>query len=281
MGNSDVEQVLAVAGGSVVALVVIFLITFSTGCAPRWMLSMESRLLRLCKRRKKWNWSVIEPGILLGALPRLPCHLEELKTEGVGAVLTLNEDWELSLSSRCVQDCNLVSRQLPTPDYFAPSQRDIVEAVSFMNNCIGRGVSVYVHCNGGKGRSAVCVICYLIYKHGWSPNEAFQYVRGKRKIASLKAWCGLHKQWRAVKRFARELKTNSKQAAYLAPDEIPQLPAPAPKHASAKVAPLQAMAAPQLNLVGAPMNGNGASHESSGQGPSGSSPNPDCEAQTN
>ena len=23
------------------------------------------------------------------------------------------------------------------------------------------GIGVYVHCNGGKGRSAVCVICYL------------------------------------------------------------------------------------------------------------------------
>merc|ERR1719181_1156898 len=83
-----------------------------------------------------------------------------------------------------------------------------------MQHCIQDGIPVFVHCNGGRGRSAVCVICYLIQAHNWSPDEAFEYVKGKRKIAGMKAWCGLHKQWRAVKKFARELKAHSKQVAY-------------------------------------------------------------------
>lgn len=232
------EQALIIGGGSVLLLLSTFLLTFTTGCGPQWLLSLESRWIRLCKKRKGWNWTTIEPGLLLGTLPRTPSHLEELKTEGVGAVLTLNEDWEVRLTPRCMEDCDMISRQLRTPDFFAPSQRDILEAVTFIHANVQKGVSVYVHCNGGKGRSAVCVICYLIHKHGWSPEEAFEFVKGKRKIAKMKAWCGLHKQWRAVKRFDRELKANRKQVAYLAPGE-PQPPRAAPKSGAARVVPMQ------------------------------------------
>lgn len=230
----DVEQELVgiLVGVSIGVLLLLLLFTFTTGWGPHFVLTFESRVVRLCKKRKKWNWTTIENGILLGSLPRWPCHLEELTTEGVGAVLTLNENWELSLSQQAVQDCKMLSRQLPTPDFFAPSQRDIVEAVSFMRSCIQQGMSVYVHCNGGKGRSAVCVLCYLIYEHNYTPEEAYDHVKSKRKIADLKAWCGVHKQWRAVKRFARELKAARKQQAYAAPAE-------APRKGSAKVAPLQ------------------------------------------
>jgi len=229
-------------------LVLLFLLTFPTGFAPRCVLSLEARLMRLVKKKKKWNWTTIDPGVILGSLPRWPCHLEELRAEGVGAVLTLNENWELALSQRCLQDCNMVSRQLPTPDFFAPTHRDIVEAVTFMSNCVQQGTTVYVHCNGGKGRSAVCVICYLVYKHGWSADEAFKYVKGKRKIAGMKAWGGYHKQWRAVKRFTRELTKTRKEMAYSAPGD-PQVTFAAPKNASAKVAPLQPGAFPHFAVA--------------------------------
>jgi len=266
---TELEQALIIAAASFGGLLLLFLFTLATGCAPRWVLSLVARLMRVVKKRKKWNWTTIEPGLILGTLPRWPCHLEELRTEGVGAVLTLNEPWELSLSSQCVQDCNMVSRHLPTPDFFAPSQRDIVEAVNFINSCLHQGMSIYVHCNGGKGRSAVCVICYLIYVHDWSPDEAFKFVKGKRKIAGMKAWGGLHKQWRAVKRFARELKATRKQMAYTVPGETQAAPLAA-KTASAKVAPLQG-AVPQF--------ATGADDVPTAPGPPGVCSDADCEAQ--
>jgi atypical dual specificity phosphatase len=228
------ERVFILAGIAIGSLVVIFLFTFPTGWAPHWVLSAEARLVRLLKKRKSWNWTYIEPGIILGSLPTMLCHLDELKTEGVGAVLTLNESWELYMLQKCVEDSDLLSRQLPTPDFFAPRQKDIIEAVNFMRSCIQKGMSVYVHCNGGKGRSAVCVICYLIFEHNWTPDEAYSYVKEKRKIASLKAWCGLHKQWRAVKRFHRELQRARKQEG-----NGSCFTSGAPSKPSSKVAPLQ------------------------------------------
>lgn len=235
-------QALSIAGGAIAGLVLTFLIVLATGWAPRCVLSLESRLLRLAKRRKRWDWTMIEPGVFLGSLPRLPCHLDELRAEGVGAVLTLNENWELAMSPQCVQDCHMVQRNLPTPDFFAPSQRDLVEAVAFIRKHVWQGVSVYVHCNGGKGRSAVCVICYLIHEHGWSPDQAFQFVKDKRKITEMKAWCGFHKQWRAVQRFTRELQRVRKEVAYKVPREMQETCSSClvPKKASTKIVPVQA-----------------------------------------
>lgn len=274
MVDNGLEEALLIAGCVVGGLVIIFLLTFPTGCAPRPLLSLESRIMRCCKKRKKWSWTTIDNCVYLGSLPRFPCHLEELKTEGVGAVLTLNESWELSMSSQAVQDCGMVSRQLPTPDFFAPTHRDIVEAVAFIRSYVRQGISVFVHCNGGKGRSAVCVICYLIYEHDWSPDEAFKYVKGRRSIANMKVCGGLHKQWRAVKRFARELKLTRKQMAYAAPGER-QHDLLVPKNASPKVVPLPvAAAAPPLAPVAV-----GEANTAQGTPGLPLGPDIDCEAQ--
>lgn len=226
MEDIGAAEALTIAGITVAVLILLFLFTFATGFAPRWVLSWESYLVRLLKRKKRWNWTQIDPGLFLGTLPRFPCHLEELRTEGVGAVLSLNESWELGLSPACVQDCKMHVRHLPTPDFFAPSKRDIIEAVTFIESNIKRGSSVYVHCNGGRGRSAVCVICYLVYEKGWSPDEALQYVKEKRSIAHMKAWGGLHKQWRAVKAFCRELKKSRQQQVYAVSPDPPQACSP-------------------------------------------------------
>jgi len=259
------QTLLLIAGCSLGGLLLLFLITFPTGCGPRWLLSLDARIARLAKGRKKWSWTTIEPGLILGSLPRMPCHLEELRAEGVGAVLTLNESWEVSLTSSCVEDCHMVSRQLPIPDFFAPSHRDVVEAVTFIRKCMQQGIGVYVHCNGGRGRSAVCVICYLIYEHNWTPDEAFSYVEGKRRIANMKAWRGLHKQWRAIKRFSRELKA-AKQFGMTMPGEHL-----VPTKASAKVVPVQ-VAVPEFSTI----DNEAVPHDT---GLPGVCPKDDCEAQ--
>jgi protein-tyrosine phosphatase len=56
--------------------------------------------------------------------------------------------------------------------------------------------AVYVHCNAGKGRSTSVVLCYLIYVHGMSRVEAYDFVKEKRpKIAKFRALCDTRPQW--------------------------------------------------------------------------------------
>ena len=43
-----------------------------------------------------------------------------------------------------------------------------------------------MHCNGGKGRSSVVVIGYLMKVRGLSKEAAYEFVKGKRKIANMK-----------------------------------------------------------------------------------------------
>jgi len=209
---TDIAIVVVTAVLAVVFILTALLFTLPwiliTGKAPRCILSRISRFIRIFKARKRWNFTEIEPGIFLGTLPRWPSHLEELANTGVGAVVALNESWELALSSDTVVDlCGMHFLHLPTPDYFAPSQEDLVAAVAFIDRHRREGRGVYVHCNGGKGRSAVCVICYLHATHGWSPEFAYQYVRERRKIADLRSLYGIRCQWQAVRKFCQNRET--------------------------------------------------------------------------
>eukprot|EP00913_Durusdinium_trenchii_P026426 g24792.t3 len=137
--------------------------------------------------------------------------LEELKSLGVGAMVTLNEAWEMELSNKFVRDsCGIEHLHLPTPDFFAPKQEDIEAAVHFITAHVRKGIGVYVHCNGGKGRSAVCVICFLASFMDLSPELAYDR-------APMRGVLGLHKQWRAVKRFCRRVsRTGGMFAHFLA-----------------------------------------------------------------
>ena len=43
---------------------------------------------------------------------------------------------------------------------------------------------MYVHCNGGKGRSAVCTLAYLV-SQGMSAADAYALVASQRRITRL------------------------------------------------------------------------------------------------
>merc|ERR1719199_1115854 len=72
--------------------------------------------------------------------------------------------------------------------------------IAFASEHADRGDGVYVHCNGGRGRSAVCVLAYMIRAKGMTAREAFLQVRAQRKIAPMLARpLGVPRpQWRAL-----------------------------------------------------------------------------------
>eukprot|EP00933_Yihiella_yeosuensis_P017852 TRINITY_DN14849_c0_g1_i1.p1 TRINITY_DN14849_c0_g1~~TRINITY_DN14849_c0_g1_i1.p1 ORF type:complete len:246 (-),score=31.52 TRINITY_DN14849_c0_g1_i1:149-886(-) len=199
---------------AVFAVFVLWLLAiFVSGNGPLPVKSALSRLVRLFKKRKGWNWTFIDAGLYLGCVPRHPSQIEELRKEGVGAIVTMTERWEMKkLPPAGIKDCGVELLHCPTPDFFAPTQEDIAKAVAFMKQNIDSGSSVYVHCNGGRGRSAVCIICFLIAHRGKSAEEAFELVISKRQIASMTSSCRgciVHKQWKAIKRFERKIKADS------------------------------------------------------------------------
>ncbi|CAE7396033.1 PTPMT1 [Symbiodinium natans] len=216
-------QDLAAIGVVLFALLAIFVcvpcylvFVTATGLGPKRAKSVCSHVLRSVKRPTRFDFHKIVPRLFLGSLPRTLEDLELLKAEGVGAVVTLNEAWEMALSTRFIRDeCGMDHLHLPTPDFFSPMQPDIEAAVTFITDHVAKGIGVYVHCNGGRGRSVVCVLCYLVGSQGMSAEEAFDLVAEKRRVAAMRGSCGLHKQWRSVKRFERNLQ-RSRRTPFIA-----------------------------------------------------------------
>ena len=179
------------------------------GIGPVWLREIFARIARTLigkrcyPKAKHWNWTQIEPLLYLGTVPTTAAQLEELKAEGIGAVLTLTQRWEPQIKGGVHKVCTaqgLRNLTLATPDYSAPSQSALSEAAAFIDTHVREGRGVYVHCNGGKGRSTCCLIAYLISVRSMSALEAFRYIQSKRKVARLlERPLGIPRpQWRAV-----------------------------------------------------------------------------------
>ena len=228
------------AAGLLGLFLVIFAWVMLTGVAPK---PLKRCITRRCVRgiclrghnRLAWDEGsvscVVENAVYIGALPKLPEQLDALrKDHRVSAVVTLNEVWELPFylaiggimgkkvakprgvlhgtSEDDVQLSAVSWCHVPTVDFNAPSLSDIRTAVEWMKDHTAAGHRVFVHCNAGRGRSAVIVICYLMATTGCTSAEAYELLSAKRRIAALTAMCGTRPQWRAVKAYERHLLTS-------------------------------------------------------------------------
>ncbi|XP_042065505.1 phosphatidylglycerophosphate phosphatase PTPMT2-like [Salvia splendens] len=127
----------------------------------------------------RW-WDRVDEYVLLGAVP-FPTDVPRLKALGVGGVVTLNESYETLVPCSLYHDHGIDHLLIPTRDYlFAPSQRDICQAVEFIHANALCGKTTYVHCKAGRGRSTTIVLCYLVKHKEMTPGAAFEYVRSIR-----------------------------------------------------------------------------------------------------
>ena len=110
---------------------------------------------------------------------------------------------------------------------------------------IAAGGAVYVHCNGGKGRSAVCVLAYLVRSQKLTAHEAYAQVAAQRKIARLlERPLGIPRpQWRALRLYEESVRVEGDLAGAAAAMEEgvgadTALPPPRAKIKATQVAPL-------------------------------------------
>ena len=178
---------------------------------PRWLKSIFARAARSMKRVPAWHFTPLAgTNLVIGAVPTADEQLRELQDDGVTAVVTMNQAWEPQAPGGVQAACGrvgLAHLQLPTPDYSSPSQRDIRRAVDFIGAHVDEGGKVYVHCNAGRGRSAVCVLAYLMASGGLSAGEAYELVAAQRRITNLPSrLLGFRRpQWRALRRYEAAL----------------------------------------------------------------------------
>ena len=119
-------------------------------------------------------------------------RVEDLaRVHGIDAVVDLRE--EQCDDERRLDASGIALLHLPTPDMESVSTEHLETGVAFVNDRIGRGGKVLIHCQHGIGRSALLALCVLV-DHGWTPLEAIAHAKSRRdKVspspAQFEGWC--------------------------------------------------------------------------------------------
>ncbi|NXF84657.1 PTPM1 phosphatase, partial [Eubucco bourcierii] len=146
----------------------------------------------------------IDSTVLLGALPLRGRSRELVAEQNVGAVVTLNEEYETRFLCCSVQEWEAMGVEqlrLSTVDLTGvPTLENLHKGVEFILQHRACGNSVYVHCKAGRSRSATVVAAYLIQLHGWSPQEAIEAIAKIRPHILIR-----HKQVQVLETFHRNV----------------------------------------------------------------------------
>jgi protein-tyrosine phosphatase len=121
--------------------------------------------------------------------------LASLRERGIGALLSLTETpipWD-SLERQ-----GIANLHLPVDDFFPPTERQLLQALAFIDEQRAQGQAVAVHCAAGMGRTGTVLAAWLI-RGGLDAGEA---------IADVRSVCpgaiGAEIQVAAVHRFAAD-----------------------------------------------------------------------------
>ncbi|ESO98388.1 hypothetical protein LOTGIDRAFT_187475 [Lottia gigantea] len=132
---------------------------------------------------RKW-YNRIDDTVILGAIPIKTLADDIIKTENVGGIISLNEEYEMNYvmyTEAEWKDRNVEQLKIPIVDFIGtPSEADITRGLDFIAKYKDLDRSVYVHCKAGRTRSTTLVSCYLMKKHNWSPEKTISIVREKR-----------------------------------------------------------------------------------------------------
>jgi protein-tyrosine phosphatase len=70
---------------------------------------------------------------------------------------------------------------VPIPDAApAPSLDWLQQRVQFVDSNRNAGKTTYVHCAGGKSRSGLVTVAYVMFQFGWPRDIALGFVRSRR-----------------------------------------------------------------------------------------------------
>lgn len=169
---------------------------FCLGVSPHLLpacLVNEITLLNLrihSLRGNPWRQEIL-PGLYLGGIP-LQSHLQELQQRGIQAVYAILDDKEAQLVSflgEALNEADWINAgigyiRLRSPDRHLLSLEQLREGAEWIHTQRNAGKSVLAHCKGGRERSPMIVMAYLMLYRQLSLKKAKAKVC-KRKLVHL------------------------------------------------------------------------------------------------
>lgn len=119
---------------------------------------------------------------------RVPWQLDELRSAGIGAVLSVNDGLlchpsefrKRDLAYACVP---LSPNAPPQPGDLEVCLHALPRALEFVERQLSEGRATLVHCSSGKDRTGLLFAAYCMRHEGLTPAQAFARVREVRPIA--------------------------------------------------------------------------------------------------
>lgn len=116
-------------------------------------------------------WNNIDDNVILGGIPlHNSGHMETLIDEGVSAVLSLVEDFEMKstiyfhpVTKNDWEKNGIRFLQIQVADSYGLQLNEIHQCMDFILDNIKNHRKIYIHCKAGKGRSASVVLCYMLW----------------------------------------------------------------------------------------------------------------------
>jgi len=129
-------------------------------------------------------WTQVDEFVWLGGYHGW--HLGRFEKLGIQGVVNLC--YETSGPCSWYESHGVTHLHLPTIDHFEPTLQDTEKAVEFIRECVQKKQKVYVHCFGGRGRSAAVTICYLIKAYNWDAATAQDELLKRRPLVRRKLY---------------------------------------------------------------------------------------------
>ena len=134
------------------------------------------------------NYDEILPELIVGSCPDSYQDVLEIKDAGATALLSLQTDQDLAergLSWSDVEDwcraAGIVARREPVRDFDPENLAErLPDCARTLDELIGSGHRVYLHCTAGVNRSPSVAIAWLVWKRGKTLEEAYGFVTRRR-----------------------------------------------------------------------------------------------------
>ena len=128
----------------------------------------------------------VTSSLLIGSCPLDSEEIEELRSEGITAILSLQTDEDLEergieWERKAALAANLTFRSVPVRDFdSADLQQKLPNCVVVLDGMLKADHTVYLHCTAGVGRSPTVAAAYLHWCLAWPLERALAHVREAR-----------------------------------------------------------------------------------------------------